>query len=267
MVSITSYGLAIAQVCKLADSGTHHVSEVRMAAPRPILIVEGDAALRATLAEQIAQEGDFTADEAESAAEAAAKLADGETRYDAILLGIGLPDGDGRDFCAKLRRDGKRMPVIMLTGADAEADVVRGLDAGANDYIAKPFRLPELLARVRAQLRVFDNSEDAVFSIGPYLFRPSAKLLMEPARNRKIRLTDKESSILKFLYRAGGKPVPRQVLLNEVWGYNSAVTTHTLETHIYRLRQKIEPDPSNARLLLTEGGGYRLDPGAGQQAA
>src|SRR3954470_7874186 len=266
MVSITSEELGIAQVCKVSDSGTHHVSEVRMATPRPILIVEDDAALRATLAEQIAQEGDFTADEAESATEAAAKLADSDARYDAILLDIGLPDGDGRDFCAKLRRDGKKMPVIMLTGADAEQDVVRGLDAGANDYIAKPFRLPELLARVRAQLRVFDNSEDAVFAIGPYLFRPSAKLLMEPARNRKVRLTDKEVGILRSLYRAGGKTVPRQILLNEVWGYNSAVTTHTLETHIYRLRQKAEPDPSQPRLLLTESGGYRLDPVASMPA-
>jgi DNA-binding response OmpR family regulator len=237
-----------------------------MPSPRPILIVEDDASLRATLAEQLAIDGDFTADQAESAREAEAKLADADARYDAVLLDIGLPDGDGRDLCAKLRRDGKRMPVIMLTGADAESDVVRGLDAGANDYIAKPFRLNELLARVRAQLRVFDNSEDAVFTIGPYLFRPSAKLLMEPARGRKIRLTDKEGAILKYLYRAGGKPVPRQVLLNEVWGYNSAVTTHTLETHIYRLRQKIEPDPSQLRLLLTEGGGYRLDPVAGTPA-
>ncbi len=229
-----------------------------MATPRPILIVEDDAALRATLAEQIAMGGDFTADEAESATEAEAKLSGANARYDAILLDIGLPDADGRDFCAKLRRDGRRMPVIMLTGADGEQDVVRGLDAGANDYIAKPFRLPELLARVRAQLRIFDNSEDAVFTIGPYMFRPSVRLLMEPARNRKVRLTDKECAILKFLYRAGGKPVMRQILLNEVWGYNSAVTTHTLETHIYRLRQKIEPDPSNARLLLTESGGYKL---------
>ncbi|MBL6454396.1 response regulator transcription factor [Belnapia sp. T6] len=237
-----------------------------MATPRPILIVEDDAALRATLAEQLALDGDFTADEAESAKEAEEKLASADARYDAILLDIGLPDADGRDFCAKLRRDGRRMPVIMLTGQDAEQDVVRGLDSGANDYIAKPFRLPELLARVRAQLRVFDNSEDAVFTIGPYMFRPSAKLLLEPARNRKIRLTDKESAILKFLYRAGGKPVPRQVLLNEVWGYNSAVTTHTLETHVYRLRQKIEPDPTHTRLLLTEAGGYKLDPVAGSAA-
>jgi DNA-binding response OmpR family regulator len=138
--------------------------------------------------------------------------------------------------------------------------VVRGLEAGANDYIAKPFRLAELLARLRAQLRIFENSEDAVFNIGPYVFRPAAKLLQEAVKNRRIRLTEKEAAILKFLYRAGTKPVARQVLLNEVWGYNAAVTTHTLETHIYRLRQKIEPDPSNARLLVTEGGGYRLDP-------
>ena len=238
-----------------------------MTLARPILIIEDDADLRATLAEQIAQDGEFIAEEACSAAEAASKLAESDSRYDAILLDVGLPDADGREFCARLRRDGRKMPVIMLTGADAESDVVRGLDSGANDYIAKPFRLPELMARLRAQLRVFDNSEDAVFTIGPYLFRPSAKLLLEPGRNRKVRLTDKESSILKFLYRAGGKPVPRQILLNEVWGYNSAVTTHTLETHIYRLRQKIEPDPSNARLLLTEGGGYRLDPVAGTPAA
>ncbi|SDB69999.1 response regulator transcription factor [Belnapia rosea] len=233
-----------------------------MTTPRPILIVEDDPALRATLAEQLALGGDFTADEAESAGEAEAKLANANARYDAILLDIGLPDADGRDFCAKLRRDGRRMPVIMLTGADGEQDVVRGLDSGANDYIAKPFRLPELLARVRAQLRIFDNSEDAVFSIGPYMFRPSVRMLHEPARGRKIRLTDKECAILKFLYRAGGKPVLRQVLLNEVWGYNSAVTTHTLETHVYRLRQKIEPDPSQARLLLTEAGGYKLAPAA-----
>jgi DNA-binding response OmpR family regulator len=155
----------------------------------------------------------------------------------------------------------------MLTGADAEQDVVRGLDSGANDYIAKPFRIMELIARLRAQLRVFDNSEDAVFMIGPYTFRPSAKMLQDTARNRRIRLTEKECSILKFLYRAGGRPVGRQILLNEVWGYNAAVTTHTLETHIYRLRQKIEPDPAAASLLLTEGGGYRLDPQAGRAAA
>jgi DNA-binding response OmpR family regulator len=227
---------------------------------RPILIVEDDAALRATLIEQLSDDGSFLPGEAVSASEAEAMLGVADVRYDAILLDVGLPDGDGRDFCAKLRSNGKTMPIIMLTGADAEQDIVKGLNAGANDYIAKPFRLNELLARVRAQLRVFDNSEDAVFAVGPYQFRPSARLLLDLAKNRKVRLTDKEVGILKFLYRAGGRAVPRQILLNEIWGYSSAVSTHTLETHIYRLRQKIEADPGRPLLLLTENGGYRLNP-------
>ena len=231
-----------------------------MTSERPILIVDDEEALRETLADQLTVDGEFAVTQAGSVAEAELVMTAKEGRFDAIILDIGLPDGDGRDLCAKFRRAGVKIPIIMLTGADEETDVVRGLDSGANDYIAKPFRLAELLARIRAQLRTFENSEDAVFTIGPYTFRPSAKLLQEPARNRRIRLTEKEAAILKFLYRAGTKPVARQVLLNEVWGYNAAVTTHTLETHIYRLRQKIEPDPTNAKLLLTEGGGYRLDP-------
>jgi DNA-binding response OmpR family regulator len=237
-----------------------------MAGPRPILVVDDDAALRDSLCEQLAHDGEFAPEQAVSAADALARLADEDARFDAVILDIGLPDGDGRELCARLRRQGQRMPILMLTGADGEQDVVRGLDSGANDYIAKPFRVSELTARLRAQLRVFDNSEDAVFTVGPYTFRPSAKLLLDAGRNRKIRLTEKEAAILKYLYRAGGRPVARQILLNEVWGYNSAVTTHTLETHIYRLRQKIEPDPAQARLLLTEGGGYRLDVQAGKAA-
>ncbi|MBC7431076.1 MAG: response regulator transcription factor [Rubritepida sp.] len=238
-----------------------------MASPRPILIIDDDAAVRETLLEQLALDGEF-APAAADCAKAASAMLDGENaRFDAIVLDIGLPDADGREYCAQLRRSGISIPIIMLTGADAEQDVVRGLDSGANDYIAKPFRLNELVARLRAQLRVFDSSEHAVFTIGPYLFRPATKQLVENASGRKIRLTEKEAAILKFLYRAGGKPVPRQTLLNEVWGYNSAVTTHTLETHIYRLRQKIEPTPNDTRLLLTEGGGYRLEIKAMEVAA
>jgi DNA-binding response OmpR family regulator len=233
-----------------------------MASVRPILMVDDDQALSAVLAEQLAFDGEFAPSQAATAGEAESRLLSNNERYDALILDVGLPDGDGRDLCAKLRRRGVKVPIIMLTGSDNEADVVRGLDAGANDYIAKPFRVAELLARLRAQLRTFESSEDAVFTIGTYTFRPAAKLLQDPSRNRKIRLTDKESSILKFLYRAGSRPVTRPGLLKEVWGYNATVTTHTLETHIYRLRQKIESDPASPKLLLTESGSYRLAPSA-----
>ena len=223
---------------------------------RPILIVEDDEALREILADHLA--GEFAVSVAGSLEEADKALNSDDAHFDAVILDIGLPDGDGRDYCARLRRRGHNMPVIMLTGSDGEADVVRGLESGASDYIAKPFRSGELLARVRSQLRIFDRSEEAVFTVGPYTFRPAKKLLQDTAKNRRIRLTGKETAVLKFLYRSDNA-VEREMLMHEVWGYNSAVKTHTLETHIYRLRQKIEPSPANPSLLVTERGGYRLN--------
>ena len=178
-----------------------------MAGERPILIVDDDPTLCETLSQQLAVDGEFSAHHAETGSDAEARITSGDTRYDALILDVGLPDCDGRELCARLRRRGIRVPIIMLTASDEEADVVRGLDAGANDYIAKPFRMAELLARLRAQLRIFENSEDAVFTIGPYTFRPAAKMLQDPGKNRRIRLTEKEAAILKYLYRAGTKPV------------------------------------------------------------
>jgi DNA-binding response OmpR family regulator len=234
--------------------------DTAVATRRAILIVEDDESIRDTLAEQLADDHGFSVITA-ATLDAAGKAFNVEGgHFDAVILDIGMPDGDGCHFCARVRRQGHKMPIIMLTGSDGEADVVRGLEAGANDYIAKPFRTNELLARVRAQLRLFENSEDAVFSVGPYTFRPAKKLLHETVNNRRIRLTDKESAILKFLYRSDSRAVDRQILLQEVWGYNPAVTTHTLETHIYRLRQKMEQHPRNPVLLVTENGGYRLSP-------
>ncbi|MBS0641352.1 MAG: response regulator transcription factor [Proteobacteria bacterium] len=231
-----------------------------MAVERPVLVVDDDTALCETLIDQLADDGEFSATRAASIQEAEARLAEENARFDAIILDVGLPDGDGRDLCLRLRKQGHHMPIIMLTGSEGEVDVVHGLDSGANDYIAKPVKIAVLLARLRAQIRTFENSEDAVFTIGPYTFRPAARILQDPNKKHRIRLTEKEVGILKFLYRTGNRPSARQVLLNEVWGYNAGITTHTLETHIYRLRQKIEPDASNPRLLITEPGGYRLDP-------
>jgi DNA-binding response OmpR family regulator len=202
----------------------------------------------------------FQTIEAATLAEASGRLAAPEARFDAIILDIRLPDGDGRDFCATIRKQGHMMPVIMLTGATDESDVVSGLNAGANDYIAKPFRANELLARLQTQLRLFDSSENAVFTVGPYTFRPAAKSLVGADKKQRIRLTGKEVDIIKYLHRHANRVVSRQKLLDEVWGYNAGVATHTLETHVYRLRQKMEVDPANSRLLLTAAGGYRLDP-------
>ncbi len=229
-----------------------------MSSNRKILIVDDDAALRHSLAEQLQLHEEFTAVEAGTAAEALACIK--RQYHDAVLLDVGLPDMDGRELCRLMRREGVRSPILMLTAADSDADAVLGLDSGANDYITKPFRLHVLLARLRAQLRQHEQSEDAVFTIGPYTFRPSAKLLIDDAKRKKVRLTEKETAILKFLYRAGARVIGRDVLLNEVWGYNSGVTTHTLETHVYRLRRKIERDPAKAEILVTEPGGYRLVP-------
>jgi DNA-binding response OmpR family regulator len=228
-----------------------------MTAIKDILIVDDDAGLRGALAEQLGLHEEFTVTEAATAA-AALELVKAR-RFDLVLLDVGLPDMDGRELCKALRRQGLTMPVIMLTAAEGEADTILGLDAGANDYVTKPFKLSVLLARIRAQLRTHEQSEDAVFAIGPYSFRPGQKLLVHGEKGRKIRLTEKETAILRFLLRAGATAVGRDVLLDQVWGYNAAVTTHTLETHVYRLRQKIEPDPANATLLVTEAGGYRLN--------
>ncbi|MEM1149429.1 MAG: response regulator transcription factor [Pseudomonadota bacterium] len=228
-----------------------------MTAAKTILLVDDDNDLREALAEQFELHEGFETLQADTAGGGISMA--GKERIDLILLDVDLPDKDGREACKQMRAHGINIPIIMLTGQDGDADTILGLDAGANDYVTKPFKFNVLLARVRSQLRSFEQSEDATFQIGPYEFRPAMKVLQE-GEDKKIRLTEKETNILKYLYRAGGKTVPRDELLSEVWGYNANVTTHTLETHVYRLRQKIEPNPANARILLTDSGGYRLQP-------
>ena len=228
-----------------------------MAQRKTILIVDDDIELRQALAEQLDVHEAFVVAQAGTGGEGVDQAK--SLRADLILLDVDLPDIDGREVCRQIRAAGVSAPIIMLTAAAGDSDTIRGLDAGANDYVTKPFRFAVLLARIRAQLRSHEQSEDAVFQIGPYEFRPATKLLVDE-RQHKIRLTEKETSILKYLFRAGEKSVSREELLAEVWGYNAGVTTHTLETHVYRLRQKIEPEASSAKLLLTETGGYRLAP-------
>ena len=226
-----------------------------MPSAKRVLLVDDDAMLRSSLAEQLEQEDGFSPVEAGSCAQARQLAHEG--LYEFMILDVGLPDGDGRALCRQLRNDGITCPIILLTARDADSDIVEGLESGANDHISKPFRFAVLAARIHAHLRSHEQSEEAVYRIGPYTFRPSAKLLLDP-KGKKIRLTEKETNILKHLHRSGAT-VARETLLHEVWGYNPAVTTHTLETHIYRLRQKIESNPGEAQILVTESGGYRLE--------
>jgi DNA-binding response OmpR family regulator len=228
-----------------------------MASARKILIVDDDNDLRETLVEQLALHEEFETSSADTGAKGA-HAAKTESP-DLMIIDVGLPDTDGREVVRSLRKSGFKAPIIMLTGHNTDSDTILGLESGANDYIAKPFRFAVLLARIRAQLRQHEASEDAVFSVGPYSFRPGSKMLITD-NTKKVRLTEKETAILRFLYRAAQSPVSRETLLQEVWGYNSGVTTHTLETHIYRLRQKIELDAATPAILVTESGGYKLVP-------
>jgi DNA-binding response OmpR family regulator len=228
-----------------------------MSNARHILIVDDDAELRDALLEQLRLHEEFEASAVDSAAKGVQAAKAGQV--DLIIMDVGLPDMDGREAVRILRKNGFKAPVVMLTGHDTDSDTILGLESGANDYVSKPFRFAVLLARIRAQLRQHEASEDAVFTIGPYSFRPSSKLLTTP-KGSKVRLTEKETAILRYLYRAGQQAVSRETLLQEVWGYNSGVTTHTLETHVYRLRQKVEQDAANPSILVTDSGGYKLVP-------
>ncbi len=228
-----------------------------MNSEKKILLIDDDQDLRDSLSEQMALHEEFQMVGFGEVQVGMDHLQ--EHHVDLVLLDIELPDMDGREACQALRRQGYKIPIIMFTSSDGDADTILGLNSGANDYITKPFRFGVLLARLRAHLRQHEQNEHASFKIGPYIFRPGTKQLCG-MEGRNIRLTEKEAAILKYLYRSGKQPVAREVLLHEIWGYRPNISTHTLETHIYRLRQKMEADPSESALLLTVPGGYKLIP-------
>ncbi|EJF80091.1 hypothetical protein MCO_00308 [Bartonella sp. DB5-6] len=221
-----------------------------------LLIVEENDDLRPILVEQLQMHEEFEVFQAKTA-EAGITITQ-EKNVDLAIFGIELSDLDGHKAIRKLRTQGFRAPIIMITNHDTDCDTILDLEAGANDYVAKPFRFAVLLARIRAQLRQYEQNNDIISYIGPYTFKPRQKLLIDQ-HNNKTHLTEKETAILKYLYDTNDKIVSRETLLEQVWGYNENIVTHTLETHIYRLRQKIEKDPSNAQILITDQNGYRLN--------
>nr|TFG52918.1 MAG: response regulator transcription factor [Hyphomicrobiales bacterium] len=219
-----------------------------------ILFAGRDTKLRDKLDEYWAAHARGEIVEAQTFAEASEKSSDG--LYASIVLEMELQGGNACALCRSLRQAGVTCPIIVIGESASDADAIASLNAGANDFVARPFSYSVLTARIDAQLRSYRSSEQAVYAIGPYTFRPSDKVLME--NNKRIRLTEKESNVLKHLLRSG-RTVSREALLSDVWGYNPTATTHTLETHIYRLRRKIEKDLSRFQLLLTENSGYRLN--------
>jgi len=222
---------------------------------KKILLIESDPDLREALCEQLHCTDQFEVFSSGNDTETLQKLR--VQSYDMIVMDLHPLNNDSLEACRVTYAQNVKCPILLLTERDEISSTVFGQDARASDYIIKPFKFPILLARMNIQLRMYEKSYDSAFTLGPYTFHPAMKIL-KTHDNNEIQLTEKETDILKFLYHTVEDVVPRDILLHEVWGYNNSVTTHTLETHIYRLRQKIERNPSAAELLVTETGGYRL---------
>ena len=227
-----------------------------MAQLKKILLIDSDVDLREALCEQLSSTNQFEVFSSSNNTETLEKLR-GQP-YDLIIIDLHPLNQDSLEICRLIYSQGVKCPILILTEKDKASSTVFGQDARASDYIVKPFKFLILVARMNIQLRKHEQSNDGTLILGPYTFYPIRKLLRTKI-NEDIRLTEKETDILQFLYHNSDNVVQRDTLLHEVWGYNNQVTTHTLETHIYRLRQKIERNPSVAKLLLTENGGYRLD--------
>ena len=224
--------------------------------PSRLLIIDDDAYLRASLRQQFVAEGFHNIFDVGSVTGLNAALKDAIP--DLILLDIQMPDGNGVDICKRLRSDGYTKPIVMLTAKNAESDIIECLEAGANDYVIKPLRMGELLARIHTQLRQYTVADDVEFELANLNFIPAKKMLHKTGCGSLQALTEKETTILQVLHRAFPKPATKDELLTEVWGMREGLTTHTLETHIYRLRQKIWQLTKTPIVITTENG-YRLD--------
>jgi DNA-binding response OmpR family regulator len=222
-----------------------------------ILIIEDEAPMRTALADLLAAEGyrAFTAADGASGLERA--LAE---KPDLILLDVMMPRLDGFAVCAELRRVANAVPVLLLTAKGQIEDRVNGLDAGADDYLVKPFSTDELLARVRALLRRMERKTKSAVKLK--LGDVEIDLARQTAvRGKKlIRLTAKEFAMLRLMAAAEGEPVSREKFLDAVWGYTTFPTTRTVDNHIASLRAKLEKNPDDPRWLKTvHGVGYKLE--------
>ncbi|MDT0184857.1 response regulator transcription factor [Microbacterium sp. ARD31] len=229
---------------------------------RRILIVEDDDGIAVPLERTLAREGY----EVERVAEGARALERSGDGFDLVVLDLGLPDMDGLDVCRRLREDGFVGGIIILTARDGELDRVVGLDVGADDYIAKPFALAELLARLRALLRR-SPAVSAAASSEPSSADRSLSVDIDARRafasGREIALSTKEFDLLAQLDKRRGTVVTREQLMDEVWDENWFGSTKTLDVTVARLRQKLDDAGAGVRITTLRGVGFRLDEGNG----
>lgn len=225
-----------------------------------ILVVDDEPAIRSVLQETLCGFG-FKTMEAERGEEALSLTC--ETTFDAILLDINMPGLNGIETCKSMRRVNPRVPILMLTVRDTEDDKVDAFEAGADDYITKPFRLRELIARIRAAIRSAKALDPQQEESAPVL--RVGEIELDPVRrtakkgNRPVHLTPKEFKLTYQLMTSAGRPVSHSRLLNSVWGPEHAEELDYLRTFVHQLRKKLEDDPSNPRYLLTDTNfGYRF---------
>lgn len=217
-----------------------------------VLIVEDDEAIGSSLEQVLAERG-YLVVRCTRGADALI-IADAE-RPDVVLLDLGLPDLDGVDVCRRLRRGSPRLPIVMLTARDAEIDIVLGLSAGADDYVTKPFRLGELLARVGAQLRRREEGHGAVIRVGDLAIDAGARTVRR-RDEAPIDLRPREFDLLVLLAQNAGRVVTRDRILAELWRDHWGGASKTLDMHVSTLRRGLgEPDP----ITTLRGVGYRLD--------
>ena len=233
-----------------------------------ILLVEDEPAIAEPFGRALAREG-FRVTDARSVAEARARFE--RNPPDIVLLDLALPDGDGRDLCRELRSR-SRVPIIMVTARNSEIDAVVGLEVGADDYVTKPFRLRELIARVRAALRRVPASDEEepdrpeVLDVGDVRLDAARHEVF--VRGASVALPLKEFELLELLMANAGRVLTRDVLIDRIWGPNYFGDTKTLDVHIKRLRSKLEPDSARpTRIVTVRGVGYRYERAAPAPAA